>query len=1578
MENVHLKMSKERSGRAMDANNFCDEHASYYFNPKISVIDSSSRNSETYLTENVHLEPSKVSLVHSGVKQNSYIAAVKIQVLDKLPKSLLSVKTRIIVEGRVFEDELEAEAYLNSTFKWDGYNVYGYKHYGYAYVNINIGLKYKLCHDIIWKTIKVKIHGHTPLSTNIGGWDLNIHHVYNNNDGIIYKGDGDIIELDKKEKIVKAVNENFSQTIISPVAVVIGHDDSLYVGDLKYIRHIDINNKVTNILQLNESTTNHKYYLALSMGRTEYLIMSDPVNKRILKIPTKLSGGRTILNNFEILIGNHDCDRYEQNCNDGDDPLKLSLVYPKGVATTADNEHVFVDGSTIKMYNVEEKVVTIAGLDKAATDWKPSKCSQDVRAMEANFNWPTEIAVNYVNDDITIIDQGSIYQLTKDGRVIELYSSTCPNRFKMLNYAPKTLTYSHNGDLFIVDEKNIIHKLDMKNSFDEVAGSMSYCKRSLYGCLQSDFDEVITVGSKARFQSISSIAMSSDGTLFITDLDKHHIRSISTHKPELNDITDRYEYISSETEEIYFFDKKGRHKATKGLYISTSTGFEFLYLDNHLNEVYDRYMNKINFEIKDGYIKKIAMSNGKQYHFKINKYGHLDQIISPHGLVTMYKYSDKGLMQRKLIDRKLQFLYQYSAYGNLLDIESMVPIQSLDKKNVHENSTEILEEQNELLQELYGYEAKFNPINVGLEEKINAQSVHRVKWEYFMHSARTRSSFGINVDGVGKKLIVNDEVALTSELHPRSMIRSLYDQNGIQMLKVEEYGVPKRTILIPKAPFHAVDQTYDENGRLLQWSRGEMIESLKFDSFGRLLKKEDCMATYNFSYLYSDSFYPNKRGQYVVQLDNSGGMEYVMTPSQNKHLLNLSPKMGMYILTYKAPWSSKKIYMTIGNAGSIISTEQETESRLKKIYQIDENKAQLACMDFKVTEMVTNDMSKRYVKSQAWEVSDDTLITQKNIKMLRKITNNNNDLSVHTLSCNFNEINYSLLCNQSMGTKTWSSNYHFNKINNKVTIANNFELVKSSQSYAWIDKETNIIIKMEFDGFGRISRREVTIGNKIVFTSASQYNCKGQITKISEVVGNKMAKIQNFQYVDHGIKSVDDGRNWIFNYDENGNIIRVDFDKGNVKFEYEAGERINKVEGRDSGVSYSESGAMIHRDGYTFVYNCNNQLVKILYSDRVRKELVYDAIGRPVMVVDHIQGFNISLIYNLQEERSWEVTAWIREDEISLVTYDNRGHVMSMKKDDDTLIVITDHAKTPYLVFSDDGNLLKEQTYSPFGALVDDTNEDLQIPIGYHGGIDPQETGIVIIEGRPYDSLLGQWMVPDVDSILSLPHKTDITDIHLYRFKKNDPQNCQNKKYMTTLNEWMSFFDYNIDTIQRSILHSAIFKGLKIPKMTQVPQQVSNNILDANVQKILSLDKETRDINIARSFHLSSPIFPNVILSRHGDTLHSLAVEGASPVEIMIAGLMNMSTVLDNYGDDLETIYFVKHGGFEEETIKKLKKYLKIEERQIPPFGKEICFSTSRMKLCGLSGVESVEREHLKDTFQTGPIVSETQSDHTT
>ena len=130
---------------------------------------------------------------------------------------------------------------------------------------------------------------------------------------------------------------------------------------------------------------------------------------------------------------------------------------------------------------MKEKL-SIAGLRKTTIDWKLSKCGFDVKAVDANFNWPTEVAVNFLNGMITIIDQGSLVHLTEDGRVIEMFSRNCAAAASInstfLDYSPKSLAYSHQGELFIADEKNIIYKIDSNSKIEEIAGSMSYCKRS--------------------------------------------------------------------------------------------------------------------------------------------------------------------------------------------------------------------------------------------------------------------------------------------------------------------------------------------------------------------------------------------------------------------------------------------------------------------------------------------------------------------------------------------------------------------------------------------------------------------------------------------------------------------------------------------------------------------------------------------------------------------------------------------------------------------------------------------------------------------------------------------------------------------------------------------------------------------------------------------------------------------------------------------------------------------------------------------------------------------------------------------
>ena len=1574
IDDVYLKLKKERTGRNLEKESFCEEHVSHISRPSFEIIDASTRNSKAFLSEEVDLFPSELSLHYNSEKQDSYTALINISLVRKMPKSLIKVFTRISVEGNVYEREYEAENNLNTRFKWDGHNVYGQKHYGNAVVTVKVGYRYKLCHNIMWSSHNMKIHAHTPQSTAIGGWNLNIHHVYNHIDGIIYKGNGNIEDMETHEKKVTVLNEQFSKTVISPVTVVAAPDDNLYVGDLKFIRKIDINNKVTNLLQLNESTASHKYYMDITVGFRKYLILSDPVNKRILKIPTEIPSGKNVKNNFEVLVGNINCNYHEVNCGkEGQDPLKQNLIYPKGVTITADNELVFIDGNIVKMYTNQGKVITIAGLSKTATDWKPSKCGFDVKAEDANFNWPTEVAVNFLNGVITIIDQGSLIHLTIDGRVIEISSRNCAAAINstILDYSPKSLAYSHQGELFIADERNIIHKIDTNNKIEEIAGSMSYCKRSQYGCLQSDFDEMVTVGSKARFQSISSISISSEGTIVVSDNEKHHIRSISSHKATLNEGSKNFEVISPVDEEILIFDSLGNHLETKGLYISSAIGFVFMYSGDRLLEIHDRFMNKIYLETnKQGFINKISLSGENSYKTKINKLGQLDQLISPTGHIIMYKYGSKGLLHRKLIDRKLQYLYQYEDdNGHKPKIFTMVPKEPLQEENL-----KTIHEESQLIEELYGPEAKFNQIITGIEKEWRNQTVNRIKWDYFIHSARTRSSFAMDVDGIGKKLTVNGEIAVTAELHPRSMIRSLYDNKGIQMLKVEEYGVPKRTILWPKLPYHPVDQTYDDTGKVNNWSWGERKNSIVYDEAKRIVGIKDCQILKNYTYAYDESFYPKHRDDYLIQLDNSGSLEFIMTPSGNKHHFSLIPYVGVFKLMYLPPWSKEKIYFTIDNDWKISTIQKEDSLNID--YSSRDEFSSIKCFDTYSMERLSykNGNLERKSTSLKHQIKEDIHSPNNNISLTRSINTEDKERNLEG-ECLWEMENYSFQCTWNLDNHIWTEFYQYNKINNNIKIANSFELIESGQSFAWVNKESNFIIKQERNSFGEIARIEITINNQIAYTKAIEYNCRGQIIKISEIRSQETtAKVTTINYNSAGmLESWNGFSNWRYGYDLDKNIERVNFDQGGLVFKIEAGERIVEVEGRQA-IKYSNSGAILKRDGSSFVYNCKNQLVRILCDTcdiTLRKEIFYDTIGRPVLIVNHLRNTNVQLVYNIHEERKWEITSWLdQSNKLVSVTNDNKGHMLSFKMAGKEYIVVTDSVKTPYTILDQDGQSYKEITYSPFGALLDETNEDVKIPIGYHGGIDLDEAGVILIKGQPYDTLLGQWMVPDFKSILDVPHKKDVSSIHLYRFMNNDPlNNAENHGPMTSLNEWLSFFDYDVHKMTTSIHHSINFQGLNIPTLQEKSVTRSESIFDANIQRPLMLEKEKHDISIARSFHLTSPVFPNVILTREGNIMKSVAIDGASPVETIMAGLVNKSIILENYGSDLETIYFVKTGGFDEETLQKLKRFIKIEERKIYPHGTEICFTMSQVTLCGLDGIESIEKESSKKIFEASSFV---------
>ncbi|MBI9078587.1 MAG: RHS repeat-associated core domain-containing protein [Pseudodesulfovibrio sp.] len=68
-----------------------------------------------------------------------------------------------------------------------------------------------------------------------------------------------------------------------------------------------------------------------------------------------------------------------------------------------------------------------------------------------------------------------------------------------------------------------------------------------------------------------------------------------------------------------------------------------------------------------------------------------------------------------------------------------------------------------------------------------------------------------------------------------------------------------------------------------------------------------------------------------------------------------------------------------------------------------------------------------------------------------------------------------------------------------------------------------------------------------------------------------------------------------------------------------------------------------------------------------------------------------------------------------------------------SLRVVADHS----------GNVIKEVLYDPFGGIIEDTNPELRIPIGFAGGLHDHDLGFVRFGWRDYDTFTSRWTAPD-------------------------------------------------------------------------------------------------------------------------------------------------------------------------------------------------------------------------------------------
>ena len=101
--------------------------------------------------------------------------------------------------------------------------------------------------------------------SHIGHWNLEVHHMYNFQTGVLERGDGRTVDFSSANRIVsvlmgtgkrRTVQCNLCSgparevDLLTPTALATAPDGSVYVGDYNLIRRVDPTGIVSTILQL--------------------------------------------------------------------------------------------------------------------------------------------------------------------------------------------------------------------------------------------------------------------------------------------------------------------------------------------------------------------------------------------------------------------------------------------------------------------------------------------------------------------------------------------------------------------------------------------------------------------------------------------------------------------------------------------------------------------------------------------------------------------------------------------------------------------------------------------------------------------------------------------------------------------------------------------------------------------------------------------------------------------------------------------------------------------------------------------------------------------------------------------------------------------------------------------------------------------------------------------------------------------------------------------------------------------------------------------------------------------------------
>ncbi|XP_034946583.1 teneurin-m isoform X3 [Chelonus insularis] len=648
--------------------------------------------------ESLQIPGTGLNLVYHSSRAAGYLSTIQLQLTPEvIPPTLNLIHLRITIEGILFEKTFEADPVIKFTYAWNRLNVYRQRVYGVTTAMVKVGYEYSDCKDIIWDVQTTKLSGHDMSISEVGGWNLDIHHRYNFHEGILQKGDGSNIYLKQKPRVILTTmgdghqrpldcyecdGQASKQRLLAPVALAASPDGSIFVGDFNLIRKILVDGTVRTVVRLNATRVSYRYHIALS-PLDGVLYISDPESHQIIRV-RDTNDYSDPDHNWETVVGSGErcLPGDEAHCGDGALARDAKLAYPKGVAVSTDNVLYFADGTNIRMVDRDGIITTVIGNHMHKSHWKPIPCEGTLNVEEVHLRWPTELAINPLDNSLHIIDDHMVLQLAPDGRVKvvagrPLHCASPSTNFdtELATHAtlvmPQSIAFGPSGNLFIAESDsqriNRVRVIGTDGKISPFAGAESKCNCLERGCDCFEADHYLA--STSKFNTISAVTVSPDGVVHIGDQANYRIRSVMASIPDASGARE-YEIYSPDTQEIYIFNRFGQHITTKNI-LTGETFYVFTYNVNtsngKLSTVTDASGNKV-FLLRDysSQVNSIENTKGQKCRLRMSRLKMLHELSTPDNYNVTFDYHGvTGLLKTKLDSTGRSYVYNYDEFGRL-------------------------------------------------------------------------------------------------------------------------------------------------------------------------------------------------------------------------------------------------------------------------------------------------------------------------------------------------------------------------------------------------------------------------------------------------------------------------------------------------------------------------------------------------------------------------------------------------------------------------------------------------------------------------------------------------------------------------------------------------------------------------------------------------------------------------------------------------------------------------------------------------------------------------------------------------